>query len=216
MKFSIKYIFSFCLLIAFYSSSVAQVSRQVIQFSGFIIGEDENPLIGVHVYIPKAGRGTATNNVGFFSVPTVTGDSVVISAVGYKKRYIRIPNNLTESAYSVVIELKEDFAQLPMVEVYPYPTEELFKQAFLALELPDEKEQKAIQRNLDQDMLNRMMYENPTVEPGAAFRYSMNQQAYYAANRNFFPTNPLLNPFAWANFIKSIKRGDLKKKKWKE
>jgi len=141
MKFSIKYIFSFCLLIAFYSSSVAQVSRQVIQFSGFIIGEDENPLIGVHVYIPKAGRGTATNNVGFFSVPTVTGDSVVISAVGYKKRYIRIPNNLTESAYSVVIELKEDFAQLPMVEVYPYPTEELFKQAFLALELPDEKEQ---------------------------------------------------------------------------
>jgi hypothetical protein len=41
----------------------------------------------------------------------------------------------------------------------------------------------------------------------------MNTSINTMANRNFATTLPLLNPFAWAQFIQSIKRGDLKKKK---
>jgi hypothetical protein len=47
---------------------------------------------------------------------------------------------------------------------------------------------------------------------GESFRNFSNQQQYYNANRNFAPTLQLLNPFAWAQFIKQVKRGDLKKK----
>ncbi len=47
---------------------------------------------GVHVYVPKAGRGTSTNPVGFFSMPVLVGDSVVVSAVGYVRKSFLVPN----------------------------------------------------------------------------------------------------------------------------
>ena len=205
----------FFLLFSFSQKAIAQGESPVIQFSGVIIDKDEKPIPGVYVYVPKAGRGTSTSNVGFFELPVLPGDSIVISAVSYKKRYFTMPR-IMDRAYSVLIELKEDVITLPTVEIYPYPTEELFKQAFLAMELPDEKEQAAIRKNLDQDLLARMMYENPKAEAGANYRYLMNQQAFNTANRGFYQSNPLLNPFAWSNFIKSVKRGDLKNKSWKE
>ena len=41
---------------------------------------------------------------------------------------------------------------------------------------------------------------------------------YSMANRNFVqsPLMSLTNPFAWANFIKSVKNGDLKKTDYKK
>ena len=54
--------------------------RRVIQLSGIVLGEDSvSGLPGVHVYVPKAGRGTSTNVTGFFSMPVLPGDSVVIA-----------------------------------------------------------------------------------------------------------------------------------------
>jgi len=35
------------------------------------------------------------------------------------------------------------------------------------------------------------------------------------ANRGFTPTFAFTNPFAWANFIRSVKRGDYKSKEWR-
>ncbi|MBC8111383.1 MAG: carboxypeptidase-like regulatory domain-containing protein, partial [Verrucomicrobia bacterium] len=158
---------------------------------------------------------TTTGVTGFFSLPTLAGDSIVISAIGYKKRFFRMPD-VKEKAYAVLIELKEDVTLLPTVEIFPYPTEEAFKDAFLTMQLPDEKEYNAVRKNLDQELLTRMMYESLTPDPQANYRYVMNQSQFAASNRNFYRSNPLLNPIAWAQFIKSVKRGDLKKKKWKE
>jgi hypothetical protein len=205
-----------CIVIGFLSflavqSAQAQGKDPVIQFSGIIMGgEDAEPIPGAHIYIPRAGRGTTTNAYGFFSIPTISGDSLVISAVGYKKQYYIIPEK-KESGYSVVIELLTDTTMLPIVEVYPYPTEELFKEAFLALELPDEKDHEAMRRNLDRLLLAQMAT-NAGMSGNENFRNFMYHQNYHSANRNFVPTTQLLNPFAWAQFIKSIKRGDLKKK----
>jgi hypothetical protein len=194
-------------------SSHAQGKQHIIQFSGIVLGGEEGqPLIGASLYIPKAGRGTTTNEYGFFSMPTLAGDSIIISAIGFKKRFYKIPAT-TEDGYSVVIELLSDTTMLPVVEVYPYPTEELFKEAFLALELPDEKDQQAMQKNLNQQLLARMVY-NSGMSGYENFRNYNNQQIYMNANRNFNPTFQFLNPFAWAQFIKSVKRGDLKKKSY--
>jgi hypothetical protein len=109
-----------------------QGKEHIIQFSGIIVGgDDSEPVAGAHIYVPKAGRGTSTNTYGFFSMPVMIGDSLVISAVGYKKQYYIIPKKL-DQGYSVVIELLTDTTMLPIVEVYPYPTEELFKEAFFS------------------------------------------------------------------------------------
>ena len=69
-------------------SASAQYQRRVVQLSGVVIGMDSSRAIpGVHVYVPKAGRGCVTNNAGFFSMPVLTGDSVVISAVGFVRQH---------------------------------------------------------------------------------------------------------------------------------
>jgi len=75
-------------------SAEAQTSKRVIQLSGVVISSDSTsgPVPGVHIYVPKAGRGTTSNRTGFFSMPVLVGDSVVISAVGFVRQSTIIPD----------------------------------------------------------------------------------------------------------------------------
>jgi hypothetical protein len=190
----------------------AQNQQDIIQFSGVIVDEDSTStgLFGVHVYVPKAGRGTVTNQYGYFSMPVLAGDSVVISAVGYQKQSIEIPAEQGDS-YIVLIELATDTTILSTVEIFPYPTEKSFKDAVLALNLPvDDKSQ---EDNLGEEVLARMAQTMP-MDASQNYKYYMNQQFYELHNaygqQRF--NNPLLNPINWASFIKSLRRGDLKQK----
>jgi hypothetical protein len=190
----------------------AQGERKVITFSGIIVdGDSSYGVRGVHVYVPRAGRGTVTDQLGYFSMPTLVGDTVVISAVGYKTHKMVIPRR-DDNAFSVMINLNIETTYLPEVEILPFPTEELFKEAFVALKLPDQEKYENMERNLSQERLVRMSAAMP-MDGSLNYRNYMNTSINTMANRNFATTLPLLNPFAWAQFIQSIKRGDLKKKK---
>jgi hypothetical protein len=198
-----------------FSETFAQGERQVILLSGVVVGGmQSDPLPGVHLYIPKAGRGTATNGEGFFALPVVPGDSIVMSSVGYKKRYFFVPKDKSES-YSVVIEMTEDITSLPIIEVFPYPTETLFKEAILALDLPDEEKMEALRKNLDQQLMTRLALTAP-MDAQMNYRNTMMNNVMQIENQNFLPSLTFMNPFAWAQFIKSVKRGDFKKGKWKD
>ena len=190
----------------------AQGEKRIIQFTGIIVGEDSiSGVPGVHIFVPKAGRGTTTNPYGYFSMPLLENDSLIISAVGYKRIQYVIPEVESEN-YTVIIELQSDTTILPELEIFPYPTEEIFKEAILALQIPYQSDLDNLRRNLDAAML-RKMYNNTGMTAGGNHNYFMNQQMN-AWNNQFQQTSiPLLNPFAWAKFIRSIKRGDLKKKK---
>lgn len=190
----------------------SQGDKRVVQFSGIVVGEDSTSGVpGVHIYVPKAGRGTTTNPYGYFSMPVLEGDSLIISAVSYTRQQFVIPKGKSDK-YTVIIELSKDTTYLPELEVFPYPTEELFKEAVLALELPNQGDLDNLRRNLDEAML-RKMFANTAMGPSSNHNYFIQQQMA-AWNNRFQPTSiSLLNPFAWSQFIKSIKRGDLKKKK---
>jgi hypothetical protein len=95
--------------------------------------------------------------------------------------------------------------------VFPYPTEELFKEAFLSLRLPT-KEQSNAEKNLDQQFLQRVFASTP-MDGGENQLYTQQQNVYNIERRNTVPANPLLNPFAWSQLVKSIKQGDFKKRK---
>jgi hypothetical protein len=186
--------------------------RKIVQFTGVIVGLDSlTGIPGVHVYVPKAGRGTTTNIYGYFSMPTLAGDSIVISAIGYEKLLYVVPTDRGESI-NEFFELQPDTTYLQEVVVFPFPTEKEFKDAVLALRLPSED----ISRdNMGDDVLARMAETLP-MDGSEAYNNFVNQQFYSAHNRYIYQPNPisaLMNPFAWAEFIKSIKRGDLKKKK---
>ncbi|MCU0358377.1 MAG: carboxypeptidase-like regulatory domain-containing protein [Cyclobacteriaceae bacterium] len=111
-------------------SSQAQNLRRIIQLSGVVLGLDDkdNPtqLPGVHIYLPKAGRGTNTNPLGFFFKPVQVGDSIVISSVGYVRQDYFVPNHPSEYL-TFIIELVQGVTYLREIEVLAFPTEEVFK-----------------------------------------------------------------------------------------
>ncbi len=203
------------MLIGLASTSVwAQGQQNQIIFTGIVTDAKTNePLPGTIIYLPKTGRGgVLANNVGYFALPVLPGDSVIFSYVGFHKQYHIIPRRLAEETYSAVIALSEDVKTLAEVKVYPYATEELFKQAFVALRLPDEKDRENMARNTNAQYLSQIASITPQ---GATANYQnfINQQYFgreSIAGRGQATTIPFLNPFAWANFIRSVKHGDLK------
>ena len=197
------------LFMTFAFVSNGQTDQEIIQFSGIVVGEDSTSGVpGVHIFVPKGGRGTTSNPYGYFSMPVLENDSLIISAVGYEKMHLIIPE-MEDENFTVIIELLPDTTFLPEVEIYPFPTEEILKEAILAMEVPYQYQYKNMQQSLDQAMLNKM-YKNLPMNAGNNYNYYVNQQML-TYNARFQTTSvPLLNPFAWGEFIKSLKRNKKK------
>lgn len=200
------------LLLGLFASSglQAQTEPRVVQFSGIILtAEDTNNVVpGAHIYVPKAGRGTSTNVLGYFSLPVLAGDSVIVSAVGFEKKNFIIPHDQGDQI-TLIIELGQDTTYLPEIAVFPYPTEELFKEAVLALEFPDQENRDFMEKNLSPDVLAYMM-ENTPMDGSENHKAFMQQQYIQQHSRYSIRPNPFFNPLNWAQFIQSIRRGDFK------
>jgi len=189
----------FCLLMN--TDTYAQQPKRVIQLSGVTMDTVTGPVPFVNIYVPAAGRGVRTNSVGFFSLPVLAGDSVVISAVGYQRQYIVIPHDAPEYL-TIFVSMVEDVTYLREVEILSYPTEEVFKEAVLALNLPPEQ---IDEKNLNAELLALMVKTTPMDGP-LNQRYSLNQWAA-SQNDKFMPvTNPFLNPFNWVKFFNGLKK----------
>lgn len=196
--------------VGFFTKSQAQGQKRVIQLSGIVLGPDstQGGIPGVNVYVPKAGRGTPTNAMGFFSMPVLVGDSVVISAVGYQRQYYIIPNHPSEFL-TLIFELSEDVTYLKELLVMPFPTEEVFKEAVLALNLP--LDDAAYDRdNLDAELLALILKTTP-MDGYSNQRYMLDQLNATQSSKYVPVANPLLNPFNWAKFIQSIRQQKKKK-----
>ncbi|MEQ8362855.1 MAG: carboxypeptidase-like regulatory domain-containing protein [Cyclobacteriaceae bacterium] len=185
------------------TDSFAQSKKRVIQLSGIILSEDSvSGLPGVHIYVPKAGRGTTSNRTGYFSMPVLEGDSVVISSVGYNRRHYIVPKSISEYL-TVIVEMVPDVTYLQEVEIMPFPTEEVFKEAVLALNIP--MDNGVDPRAMNAELLALMLRTTP-MDGAANYRYYMDQYTG-SVNDRFQPrTNPFLNPFNWARFFRDLKR----------
>ena len=173
----------------------------VVQFTGVIVANDGVTQIpGVHVYVPKSGRGTSTNMYGYFSMPALVGDEVVVSAIGFLKQHFVVPEG-QNNRVNVLFKLEEDTVYLQNVDFTLYVSEREFKEAILALNLPDNKD--VLQNRLDGAAL-AMMLRNTPYDASLNARYYFDQQNYYLMD-NYGPrSNPFLNPFNWGRFIKSL------------
>lgn len=204
------FILSLVLFFTGVSSLYAQPGDDdLIQFSGVVItGDSLSPVPFTNVLIEQSGRGTMTDYYGYFSFVAQKGDSILFSAVGYKRNRFVIPDTLSKNKYSLIQIMNSDTIQLQETVIYPWPTREQFKEAFLAMELPETDYDRA-QKNLYQaDMIARMDAAMPS--GGETFKYSMQeyqQQIYYAGQA---PPQNIFNPVAWGQFIQAWKRGDFK------
>ena len=206
MKFPIlwKLLLPLVLILAAGTEVSAQYQKRVIQLSGVVIGSDSSRAIpGVHIYVPKAGRGDVTNNAGFFSMPVLVGDSVVISAVGFVRQHYIVPPHPSDFL-TLIIEMVEDVTFLNTVTIYPFPTEEVFKQAVLALNIPLD-ERGIDQKNLNEELMALMVRTQP-MDANMNYRYYMDQTSSGFTDRFQPRTNPFLNPFNWVKFFRDMKR----------
>ncbi|MCA6074066.1 carboxypeptidase-like regulatory domain-containing protein [Fulvivirga sedimenti] len=181
-----------------------QGERHVIQLSGIILSEEDTTrgLPGVHIYVPKAGRGTTSNNLGYFSMPVLPGDEVVISTIGYEKQYYKIPN-IDKQSLTIIVEMVSDTTYLREVTIMPFPTEEVLKEAVLALNLPERRN--IAEENMSAELL-ALMIETTPMDGAQNARWYLNNWAAYQGDRFGPRPNPLLNPFNWAQFFKSLKK----------
>jgi hypothetical protein len=188
-------------LLGWGGSAYSQNQRRIIQLSG-VVSDSIQVLPGVHIYVPKAGRGTTTNPSGFFSMPVLVGDSVVISSVGYHRTHYIVPDSPKE-LLTILVELTPDITFLKDVVITALPTEELFKEAVLALNIP-------LDNGLDQKALNSemlaLMARTTPMDGLGNYRYYIDQWSNSAGDKFRPQYNPFLDPIKWAKFIRSLKK----------
>jgi hypothetical protein len=182
--------------------AVAQHQKRIIQLSGVVMDTVEGPIPGVHIYVPKAGRGVTSNAVGFFTMPVLVGDSIVVSSVGYERQYYIVPESASEYL-TIIVPMVQDVTYLREIEIVPYPTEEVFKEAVLALNIPAGPNVDA--KNMNAELLALMLKTTPMNGPQNQ-RYYLNQWAASQNDRYMPVTNPFLNPFNWVKFFNGLKK----------
>jgi hypothetical protein len=183
----------------------------VIQLYGVVMTSDSLRAIpAASVIVQNKGRGTITNNDGVFSIVVLKGDKITFSSIGFKNREYKIPTNLTDDQYSLIVLLVNDTNYLPATILKPRPTREQFERDFVNTRVPDD-EYEVARQNTDEQKRRAIMATLPA-DGREAVNYQMRQQAnkYYYSGQ--LPPMNILNPAAWADFIKAWKRGDFKNK----
>ena len=189
----------------------AQVKDGVVQFSGVVVTADSlKPIPYVNIMVKGTSHGTVSDYYGFFSFVAKMKDVIIFSSIGHKKSYYTIPDTLTDSKYSLIQVLNKDTFLLKETVIYPWPSREQFKEAFLKLRLPEDDLDRA-KRNLERAEMKEKLDALP-MDGRMNQSYAMKQETsklYYAGQ---LPPNNLLNPVAWAEFIRAWQNGDFKRK----
>jgi len=193
------------------SSAQSAKGNDLVQFSGVVVsGDSLQPIAFTSIMIRGTSRGTISDYYGFFSLVAKMKDTIEFAAIGFKRSYFVIPDTLTDHRCSLIQMLKPDTVLLKEVVVFPWPTKEQFKEAFIRMRTPYDDLSRA-QRNLDRRSLEYLASVTP-MDGSMNFKWQMQEQTsrlYYAGQ---LPPNNLLNPVAWASFVQQWQNGEFKKK----
>lgn len=225
---AVKPILAFlCMLLLLAAAAQAQnrSSKQAVQLSGLTVSEDSLSTVPfATILVKNRFKGTVSDSRGFFTFVALEGDTIVFSEIGYKTSMMVVDKAMAEEdLYTVLMPMTRDTISLPMAVIYPWPSKEAFKREFLALELKDDAYSRAA-KNLESELLSQLA-SAMTMDASENQRLYMQKtiaQTYYAGGQQNFHQlggpnaipipSTLLNPLAWAEFVKAIKRGDFKRK----
>jgi len=201
------------LIIFLFSVSLSSFAQdKSVQLTGILVSTDSLLTIPFsNVLIKNKQKGTISDFYGYFSLVAGKGDTIVFSCLGYKKTKFIIPENTEENFITVVQKLETDTILLKETKVYPWPSRDQFKQVFLTVDIPDDAIERA-KKNIDNAFVDIMIGQMPNdgKENFKSFMDDMHQQQYIMMGN---PTIiPILNPFAWAAFIKAWRDGNFKRK----
>jgi hypothetical protein len=187
--------------------------ERVIQVTGIITDEESNPVPGVSIISHKLRRGTISELSGIYNVISLPGDTIWLSALGYKNAIITIPPDPGTRQYTKDVVLLNDTIVIKDVFIMPWKNYEEFKREVLA-EKPVKPEILNMYKNLESVQNSILNTSNYKVSPEAGYRMAMQQNANALYTKGQYPYNNLLNPFAWAKLFSGIKNGLLKNQKF--
>lgn len=201
----------FILVILFSLNGFAQTDKKVVQISGVIVaGDSLKAMPLVHITVKGANIGTVSDFYGYFSLVAFASDTIEFSSIGYHKNQFILPDNINENSYSIIHIMLEDTVILKEFTIYPWPTIEEFKTAFINLELT-EKDKQIAEQNLSKQKL-MVAANNVPLEGSTTYKYELQNRYTKMYIGEGFPSIRIFDPIAWSQFIKAWKNGDFKKK----
>ncbi|MFA0960950.1 carboxypeptidase-like regulatory domain-containing protein [Roseivirga sp. BDSF3-8] len=200
-----------CLYLVLFSLVALVVSPAYAQFTdpadsvtiyGAVLdAESITPVPYTSVYVKNKPKGAVTDSAGYFTIQAVKSDTLLFSAVGYKRGTMVLPGDLPEDRYSMIQLMLPDTLLLDEVVITSYPTFAEFKEAFANTKVSDDEPTSpmALQRELD-----NLLYETYKND-----RYYYDYMRYNRLYRmtGIFPPNNFINPLTWANFIRDWRDG---------
>ena len=192
------------------SAADKSVQRKLIQFSGVVVdSEDLLQVPFTSIMVANTTRGTISDYSGYFSFVARENDTIVFSYIGYKPISYVIPDTLSNPRYSIIQMMHKDTIRLQEIEIYPWPSKEQFKEAFINLDVPDDDYYRAMQNLALAEMRDRRKGSPMGANMNQVYAIQQQQTMLYNSGQ-LYPTTNLLNPVSWAKFIDSWRKGDLK------
>ena len=192
-------------------SQLTDPSAGLIQLSGVVVsGDSLTPVPFTSVMIKGSNRGTMADYFGFFSLVVRTSDTIRFSSVGYNSSEVLIEDTLSDTRYSMIQMLHRDTMELPEQLVYPWPSREQFRDAFLGLNAPEDDFDRAFENLTREDVRLAIQGVPMSAQANSALAIQREYTRLYQMGQ--LPQVSLLNPIAWAQFIEAWKRGDFKSK----
>jgi len=183
-----------------------------IQITGIISDTENNPVPNVNIISLRLRTGTISEKSGIYSIISTPGDTILFSAVGFKKTHLTVPETIDSRHFTRDIVLYNDTIAIEDVTILPWKSYEEFKQA-MTQPRPEDTDIRNMYKNLESIYSGLQKETGIRISPEAGYRYAMQQNFNAMSTRNQYPVNNLLNPFAWASFIKGVKGGLLRNDK---
>ena len=189
-----------------------QEKERLVQFSGVVVTADSlRPVPFTHIMVKKTRWGTVADYYGYFSFVARAGDTILFTSVGYKKSLYTIPDTITRSRYTLIKTMTADTILLAETVIYPWPTKEQFREAFVKMDIPQDDLERA-RVNLERAEMKERAMATP-MDGSMNYKNYMQWETY----KHYYigQTQPItiLDPFAWAQFFKAWKEGKFKRKK---
>lgn len=180
-----------------------------IQVTGIITDVTYRPVPGVSIVSRKLKRATVSEPTGIYSITSTPGDTIFFRAMGFKRYHTVIPENYTESQAQADIVLETDTIEIEAVTILPWRNYSEFLR-----DMTKERAVDPVIENMNDNIASIYVAianeSGVRITPEAGYRYAMEQNFSAMATRQQYPVNNLLNPFAWAKFVKGLKNGMLK------
>jgi hypothetical protein len=186
--------------------------KNLVQFTGVVVtGDSLKPVPFTHIIDLNRGFGTVSDYYGYFSFAAYKGDTIEFSSVGFKKSRFIIPDTIGSPRYTVFQVMTADTIYLSETVIYPWPSREQFKEAFLNLEVPDDDLEIA-RKNLESMEIYVRGLEMP-MDGAMNYRHYMDQTvSKYYSYGSLRPYYGIFDVVAWAKFFEAWRDGKFKRK----